>query len=471
MNTTFLNTVSLDNGKVLIKGGASGGNAGGGESGGVLFDNDVNFIDSDGSLLYAYSKKDFLAMGELPPVPEKEGFISQGWNWSLADAKAFVQDNGVIDIGATYITDDNATRLYISIEHPRHASVNIKFKQSVASGVLVDWGDGKTNRYTSSGSVSGTHTYASPGEYVISLKPTSGTLTLGQESTTACIMGSVNISSNPSQIDNAVLSMLRKIAVGKNCSIAKYALQELPRLECVMLPQSVQSINDDAFKNAIGLKGLVIPNSVTTIGFRFYYMKELERISLPKSITSIADNFLSYSYELKRLVLPNGMSQTPGNMAAQTTFPIIIGKGITKIAIRAFYQNYLRKLALPNSIVSFGTNAFENCYYLNEIIEIPEGVTSIPKSCFSGCSAIVGFRFPKGINNIAQYAFNYCKGAVVYDFRLAEQIPTLEDTTAFNNVASTYSIIVPDALYDEWIAATNWASYSIRFVKASEYTD
>jgi hypothetical protein len=30
-------------------------------------------------------------------------------------------------------------------------------------------------------------------------------------------------------------------------------------------------------------------------------------------------------------------------------------------------------------------------------------------------------------------------------------------------------IIVPDALYDEWIAATNWSSHASRIIKASEF--
>lgn len=32
---------------------------------------------------------------------------------------------------------------------------------------------------------------------------------------------------------------------------------------------------------------------------------------------------------------------------------------------------------------------------------------------------------------------------------------------AFSGLASDYKIIVPDALYDDWIAATNWSDASI----------
>jgi hypothetical protein len=47
-------------------------------------------------------------------------------------------------------------------------------------------------------------------------------------------------------------------------------------------------------------------------------------------------------------------------------------------------------------------------------------------------------------------------------------VPTLSSTTAFD---SPKKIVVPDALYDEWIAATNWVSYASKIVKASEFVE
>lgn len=40
-------------------------------------------------------------------------------------------------------------------------------------------------------------------------------------------------------------------------------------------------------------------------------------------------------------------------------------------------------------------------------------------------------------------------------------------------MSSDCKIVVPDALYDTWIAATNWSSSTIvsHIVKASEYED
>ena len=61
---------------------------------------------------------------------------------------------------------------------------------------------------------------------------------------------------------------------------------------------------------------------------------------------------------------------------------------------------------------------------------------------------------------------------LLVDFRRATMIPTL-DSGCFNNIQSDCKIVVPDALYDDWITATNWSASNIvgHIVKASEYTE
>jgi hypothetical protein len=56
-----------------------------------------------------------------------------------------------------------------------------------------------------------------------------------------------------------------------------------------------------------------------------------------------------------------------------------------------------------------------------------------------------------------------------YDFSALEAVPTLSTTNAFANIPSDCKIIVPDALYDEWIAATNWSTYASYIIKKSEW--
>ena len=73
--------------------------------------NDVQFIDQTGTVLSHYSLYELQELDELPPVPEKEGLISQGWNWTLEELKSA---NVPMDVGAQYVTDDGKTRIYLS---------------------------------------------------------------------------------------------------------------------------------------------------------------------------------------------------------------------------------------------------------------------------------------------------------------------------------------------------------------------
>ena len=63
-----------------------------------------------------------------------------------------------------------------------------------------------------------------------------------------------------------------------------------------------------------------------------------------------------------------------------------------------------------------------------------------------------------GVASIGWYAFRDCSNCFVFDFRKATSVPTLENVNAFTNTPANKEIIVPDELYDSWIAASNWSS-------------
>lgn len=192
-------------GEKLIGTASSGGGGGGGtgigyvietpdEAGGTIIDinmeelrndltipKDVDFIDYDGRLLYSYTKSEFLALDSLPANPTNTGLIAQGWNWTLADAKAFVTEYDALVIGQNYTTSDGKTRIYLTI--PTDYIVNNVFNIRLnvnwpADGsFIIAWGDGDSQTVTKPKNSSFTetdHTYTSPGDYVIEITVASG---------------------------------------------------------------------------------------------------------------------------------------------------------------------------------------------------------------------------------------------------------------------------------------------------------
>ena len=60
--------------------------------------------------------------------------------------------------------------------------------------------------------------------------------------------------------------------------------------------------------------------------------------------------------------------------------------------------------------------------------------------------------------------FYYCYSVKFFDFTRHTSVPTLSNTNAFSSIPADCEIRVPAALYDEWIAATNWSTYASKIV-------
>ena len=373
--------------------------------------NDVTFIDYDGSVLYSYRLAEAQALTELPALPSHDGLVCQGWNWTLAAIKAL---NRPVTVGAMYITDDGATRLHIRIATVGRMTVPLYIGQTVANGVSIDWGDGSTaETLAGTGNVNTSHTYAEPGDYVISLMPEDGcTLSFIGSSSSYCVMGKTS--------SNGIVycNMLQDVSIGKN----------------------VTSIGNYAFYNCYSLASITIPDGVTSIGnYAFYECHSLASITIPNGVTSISDSAFNNCYSLASITIPNS---------------------VTSISNSAFNRCYpLASITIPDGVTSIDSNAFNRCQSLASIT-IPDGVTSIGNYAFYECYSLASITIPDGVTSIGNYAFYECYGMRYYDFSACTAIPALSNTNAFGSISSDCQMLIPSALFDEWSAATNWATYA-----------
>lgn len=103
-----------------------------------------------------------------------------------------------------------------------------------------------------------------------------------------------------------------------------------------------------------------------------------------------------------------------------------------------------------------------NRAYQNAVqkVEIGEGVTSIGGSAFCNCYSLASITIPEGVTSIGVYVFRECYGMRYYDFTARASVPALSSTNAFSGIPSDCQMLIPASLYDEWSAATNWATYA-----------
>lgn len=438
---------------------------GGGGGGGLVPAKDVNFRDYDGTILHSYSKDAFLALSELPALPSRAGLICQEWNWNLDDAKSYVEEYGMLEIGATYTTDDGRTRLYISIVDDTDTTLTLVFTTSVSDALMIDWGDGNIESVSGT-KVTATHEYNSIGNYVIALEVAEGqTILFGQGSQVNTLFKGSIYHAN----------LLHKVEIGRGVKeIPSYSFTDCHSLQLISIPKGVTSMNNSSFSKCYSLKALVFPSGLTSTFSYVNTFYSLEVVLFPNvKITNTGNNYLMAKNALKQIILPNGLTSLP-SYAFDSDFRLkraILPNTITSISTNMFNNcTSLMEVHMPHSITALPNNFVAYCYSLPSF-EIPSGVTSIGQGAFTYCESLNSLRMPSGITTIGTSAFSYCKSLKVVDFRNHTSVPTLSGTNAFSNVNTGCKIIVPDELYDSWIAATNWSNSTIasKIIKASEY--
>ena len=273
---------------------------------------DVNFYDYDGTVVASYTASEFASLTEMPANPSHEGLTAQGWNWSLADAKAQVAASGKCDIGQMYVSSDGKTRLYIHIADIARNKPTLRWWQTFGNGsVEIDWGDGSEPYITSvTGGNSATHTYEAVGDYIITIYPQTGNLQLSEY-----IFGN-------GDWDKVYSNCLKKVVLGNMATIGSYVFQSCYSLESVTIPSGVTSIGSSAFLNCYSLKKVTIPSSVTSIGANaFSNCQPLARVTIPSSVTSIGNTaFLSCygvaEYHVKATTPPTAGTTIFKNLAS-----------------------------------------------------------------------------------------------------------------------------------------------------------
>lgn len=397
---------------------------------------DVNFYDYEGTLLFSYTLAEAQALTELPTPPIHEGLVFDGWNWDYEDVIAL---DYPMDIGAMYVTDDGATRIYIKIDNERAKEIDLLLYISANSRVSIDWGDGTTETTSKEYDINVPHTYENLGEYVIRLQTVAGTYSFNT-STKSLIVGALSGHSERQDI-------VQKVELGSNLRPNQsYLFQYCNQVKSVSIPNGLTQLGTSAFSKTSMLKMVVLPKGTTTIQGNEFAFCSAEIICLPKSIVSIA-NMAFNAANIKRICLP---------------------QNVTTIGTQSFQTSRVKKVYLSKALTAIPNQAFHQCRFMVNI-EIHEGVKSIGMYGIADTDAVAEIVFPQSIESIGNYACYGFMVAAYLDFSKCTAIPTLAAASSIGNLHADTKIIVPDALYDQWIVATNWTTHKDRIVKNSEY--
>ena len=152
-------------------------------------------------------------------------------------------------------------------------------------------------------------------------------------------------------------------------------------------------------------KKTIIPDGVTSIGSVFSQCDSLTSITIPDSVTSIEKEAFLSCVALKSIVIGNGVTsigETAFDDCSSLT-SIVVAEGNTVYdsreqcnAIIHTATNTLisgcQNTIIPDSVKSIGEAAFYYCSSLTSIV-IPDSVTSIGEAAFMGCDSLKSITF------------------------------------------------------------------------------
>lgn len=352
----------------------------------------VELIDYDGTVLYEYTKEEFLALEDYPEQPTHAGLTNMGWNWDLENAKEYITDYPYLCIGATYQTDNGETRLYFTIKSKSMLHL-YTYINAVQSTVEIDWGDGSpTESFTGTGtSKFFEHTYPEIGDYVLRLRKTEGTGTYsfgGKTSGTGislALSGNNSASTTTKNTNDAFLSMVNKIEFGVDYGYnVGYSSAGMINLKTIMLSVQTKvftSYQVSIFRNDKSLKAVVFPRNMrTTAVSTFQDAYSLTKVSLPDTLTQIGQYSLSGNYFLRKISIP---------------------KNVTKIDLYAFNNNYgLEEIVILTPSISISDSAFRGTS-LRKVV-----LPSLGSSALSGIKTIKELKIASDIPTVAGQTFN-----------------------------------------------------------------
>ncbi len=226
--------------------------------------------------------------------------------------------------------------------------------------------------------------------------------------------------------------------------VGNYAFWGFYGITSISLPNGLISIGTTAFSNCTALTSISLPDGLTTLGATaFSQCFDLTSISLPDSLKSIGDSAFSTCSSLTNISLHAGLTSIGRGAFSKcdSLSAIDVDESnpyYTSVDGVLFNKELTELIAYPGGK---GTS-----------YSVPNGVTSIEHSAFSGCDILTNISLPDGLTSIGDWAFEYCHGLT--SISLPDGLTSMGDGT-FRSCSSLTSISLPGSLtkVGDWVFA------------------
>lgn len=214
-------------------------------------------------------------------------------------------------------------------------------------------------------------------------------------------------------------------------------------IQTITLPDTLETIHTEAFKNAYLLEKIKIPRNVLEIrAGAFENCTQLKKVELPEGLETIRARAFLNNEKLYDIELPTTLTYLGASAFenCKSLTKITIPKGVIEINGATFKGCYrLNNVKLHDDIISIHGETFMGCSNLVSI-DLPPKITEIRGDTFNGCSMLRKITIPEGVTRIGGSAFRYNRSlSEVYVPSTVREI----GSSAFRGCRSLLEIEIP----------------------------
>jgi hypothetical protein len=186
-------------------------------------------------------------------------------------------------------------------------------------------------------------------------------------------------------------------------SIGVMAFYECSELTSITIPNSVKSIDDEAFSYS-GITSVIIPESVWGIGWRAFCGCGLTSITFLGSVWIDKEAFMNCgALNAVHISDLESFLKNEYEESYEESNPLEYAHHLYLNGVE------IKDLVIPNTITEIRHHAFYECRSLTSVT-IPNSVTSIDECAFGGCSGLTSVVIGNGVKHILySYAFLNCE--------------------------------------------------------------
>ena len=197
--------------------------------------------------------------------------------------------------------------------------------------------------------------------------------------------------------------------------IADYQFADSP-IKSITIPGTVTTIGMSAFSGCANLTAIDLPSSVTEIDGYAFSSTGLTAVTLPKHLRKLGTDAFTGCTALKSVFIPLSLQTASSPFRKCTALTdVTFEDGRTKLPNTLLEDSGIRQLTVPQTVTTIGYSAFSGCTQLTAIT-LPAGLRELGSEAFKGCTALTGVALPDSLTALSHGAFENCTSLTAVEF-------------------------------------------------------